>query len=61
MHALHSNGLDLNDIFLLVVIAALGYRLAVIGIHLLTACQHTTDVFIRPAVTATTTYSLIDH
>ena len=39
MHAVHGNSLDLNDIFLLVVIAALGHRLAVIGIHLLTACQ----------------------
>jgi len=39
MHALHGNGLDLGDMFLLFVIAALGYRLAVIGVHLLTACQ----------------------
>jgi len=59
-HALHGNGLDLNNIFLLVTIAALGYRLAVIGIHLLTACQRATDFFIRPAVTAATTYSIID-
>jgi len=37
MHVLHGNGPDLNGIFLLVVIAALGHRLTVISIHLLTA------------------------
>jgi len=52
MHALHGNGFDISDLFLLVIIAALGYRLTVIGIHMLTACQRDTDVFIRPAVTA---------
>jgi len=60
MHALHGNGFDISDVFLLVIIAALGYRLAVIGVHLLTACQRATDVLIRPAVTAATTYSIID-
>jgi len=60
MHALHGNGFDISDLFLLVIIAALGYRLTVIGIHMLTACQRATDVFIRPAVTAATTYSIID-
>jgi len=60
MHALHGNGFDISDIFLLVIVAALSYRLTVIGIHLLTACQRATDVFICPAATAATTYSIID-
>jgi len=60
MHALHGNGFDISDIFLLFIVAALSYRLTVIGIHLLTACQRATNVFIRPAVTAATTYSIID-
>ena len=60
MHALHGNGFDISKIVLLVIIAALSYRLTVIGVHLLTACQRATDVFIRPAATAATTYSIID-